>query len=216
MGHDLFGPWLALSYRFGFAVFKYYPRLLAMAPLGFVSLFPPCAGKSLHMKVLGIVGYSGSGKTTLLEKLIPCFTARGIRVSVIKHAHHGFDIDRPGKDSYRHREAGASEVLLSCNDRWALMHEYRCDGEPALDELLGRLSPCDLVLIEGFKQEPVSKLEVYRPEIGKPPLFSTHHDIVAVATDSDIDSALPRLPLNDVECISEFVINHFQLPEKPC
>ena len=104
------------------------------------------------MKVFGIAGYSGSGKTTLLEKLIPQFTARGLRVSVIKHAHHGFDIDRPGKDSYRHREAGASEVLLSCNDRWALMHERRDRSDVTLDELLARLALCDLVLVEGFRR----------------------------------------------------------------
>ena len=129
------------------------------------------------MKVFGIAGYSGSGKTTLLEKLIPQLTARGLKVSVIKHAHHGFDIDKPGKDSYRHREAGATEVLLSCGDRWALMHERRDEVEPSLNELIGHLSPCDLVLIEGFKQEPVPKLEVYRPENGKPPLFPERADI---------------------------------------
>jgi molybdopterin-guanine dinucleotide biosynthesis protein B len=168
------------------------------------------------MKVFGIAGYSGSGKTTLLEKLIPCFTARGLKVSVIKHAHHGFDIDRPGKDSYRHREAGASEVLLSCNDRWALMHERRDGGDISLDELLGRLAPCDLVLIEGFKQEPVPKLEVYRPENGKPPLFPERQDIVAVATDVVLDTTLPCLPLNDVERIAEFVMTTLQLQERPC
>lgn len=168
------------------------------------------------MKVFGIAGYSGSGKTTLLEKLIPCFTARGLKVSVIKHAHHGFDIDRPGKDSYRHREAGASEVLLSCHDRWALMHERRSEGEIGLDELLGRLAPCDLVLIEGFKQEPVAKLEVYRPENDKPPLFPERDDIVAVATDAAIETALPCLPLNDVERIADFIMNHLQLRERPC
>jgi molybdopterin-guanine dinucleotide biosynthesis protein B len=168
------------------------------------------------MKVFGIAGWSGSGKTTLLEKLIPCFTARGLKVSVIKHAHHGFDIDRPGKDSYRHREAGATEVLLACHDRWALMHERRAEGEIGLDELLGRLAPCDLVLIEGFKQEPVPKLEVYRPENGKPPLFPDRPDIVAVATDADLDTTLPRLPLNDVERIAEFVMTTLQLQERPC
>ncbi|PKO86618.1 MAG: molybdopterin-guanine dinucleotide biosynthesis protein B [Betaproteobacteria bacterium HGW-Betaproteobacteria-12] len=168
------------------------------------------------MKVFGIAGYSGSGKTTLLEKLIPCFTARGLKVSVIKHAHHGFDIDRPGKDSYRHREAGANEVLLSCHDRWALMHERRSDNEVSLDELLGRLAPCDLVLIEGFKQEPVPKLEVYRPENGKPPLFPERRDIVAVATDAAIDTTLPCLPLDDVEQIAEFVMTTLQLQERPC
>ena len=168
------------------------------------------------MKVFGIAGYSGSGKTTLLEKLIPQFTARGLKVSVIKHAHHGFDIDRPGKDSYRHREAGANEVLLSCNDRWALMHERRNDGDVTLDELIGRLAPCDLVLIEGFKQEPVPKLEVYRPENGKPPLFPERNDIVAVATDAEIETNLPKLPLNDVGAIADFVMKTLQLQERPC
>lgn len=168
------------------------------------------------MKVFGIAGYSGSGKTTLLEKLIPQFTARGLKVSVIKHAHHGFDIDRPGKDSYRHREAGATEVLLSCNDRWALMHERRDEGEISLDELISRLAPCDLVLIEGFKQEPVPKLEVYRPENGKPPLFHERNDIVALATDDEIATTLPKLPLNDASAIADFVMNHLQMQERPC
>ena len=168
------------------------------------------------MKIFGIAGYSGSGKTTLLEKLIPQFTARGLRVSVIKHAHHGFDIDRPGKDSYRHREAGASEVLLSCNDRWALMHERRNEADVTLDELLARLAPCDLVLIEGFKQEPVPKLEVYRPENGKPPLFPERSDIVAVASDMALATSLPRLALDDVAGIAEFVMKFLQLQEHPC
>ena len=168
------------------------------------------------MKVFGIAGWSGSGKTTLLEKLIPQFTARGLKVSVIKHAHHGFDIDRPGKDSYRHREAGASEVLLSCNDRWALMRERRDEAEVTLDELLARLAPCDLVLIEGFKQEPVPKLEVYRPENGKPPLFPERSDIVAVASDVALATSLPRLALDDVAGIAEFVMKFLQLQERPC
>ena len=168
------------------------------------------------MKVFGIAGWSGSGKTTLLEKLIPQFTARGLKVSVIKHAHHGFDIDRPGKDSYRHREAGASEVLLSCNDRWALMHERRDESDVTLDELLARLAPCDLVLIEGFKQEPIPKLEVYRPENGKPPLFPERSDIVAVATDAEIATSLPRLALDDVAAIAGFVMTTLQLQERPC
>ena len=168
------------------------------------------------MKIFGIAGWSGSGKTTLLEKLIPQFTARGLRVSVIKHAHHGFDIDRPGKDSYRHRAAGASEVLLSCNDRWALMHERRDEADVTLDELLSRLAPCDLVLIEGFKQEPVPKLEVYRPENGKPPLFPERGDIVAVASDVPLATSLPRLALDDVAGIAEFVMKFLQLQEHPC
>ena len=168
------------------------------------------------MKVFGIAGWSGSGKTTLLEKLIPQFTARGLTVSVIKHAHHGFDIDRPGKDSYRHRDAGATEVLLSCHDRWALLHERRTKAEPTLAELLGNLSPCDLVLIEGFKQEPVPKLEVWRPENGKPPLFPGRADIVALATDADIVTDLPRMALNDAAAIADFVIAYLQLREHPC
>jgi molybdopterin-guanine dinucleotide biosynthesis protein B len=168
------------------------------------------------MKIFGIAGYSGSGKTTLLEKLIPQLTSRGLKVSVIKHAHHGFDIDRPGKDSHRHREAGATEVMLTCSDRWALMHERRNEAEVTLNELLGRLSPCDLVLIEGFKQEPVPKLEVYRPENGKPPLFPERPDIVAVATDADIATDLPKLPLNDFAAIADFVMNTLELQERPC
>ena len=168
------------------------------------------------MKIFGIAGYSGSGKTTLLEKLIPQFTARGLRVSVIKHAHHGFDIDRPGKDSYRHRDAGATEVLLSCHDRWALLHERRSEAGPTLAELLGHLSPCDLVLIEGFKQEPVPKLEVWRPENGKPPLFPGRADIVALASDADIATDLPRMALNDAAAIADFVIAYLQLREHPC
>ena len=169
------------------------------------------------MKAFGIAGWSGSGKTTLLEKLIPQLTARGLTVSVIKHAHHGFNIDRPGKDSYRHREAGAREVLLACGERWALMHERRAEAEPTLTELLARLAPCDLVLIEGFKQEPVPKLEVWRAANGKPPLFAERSDIVAVATDAaELDTALPRLPLDDAAAIADFVIDHLQLQDKTC
>ena len=168
------------------------------------------------MKVFGIAGWSGSGKTTLLEKLIPQFTARGLKVAVIKHAHHGFDIDRPGKDSYRHREAGASEVLLSCNDRWALMHERRDRSDVTLDELLARLAPCDLVLVEGFKQEPIPKLEVHRPENGKPPLFPGRSDIVGVASTGEIATSLPCLALDDVAAIADFVMQTLHLQERPC
>lgn len=163
------------------------------------------------MKAFGIAGYSGSGKTTLLEKLIPQLTARGIKVSVIKHAHHGFDIDRPGKDSYRHREAGATEVLISCGERWALMHELRREKEPSLAELLGRLAPCDLVLVEGFKTEPIPKLEVYRPANGKPPLYPERKDIVAVASDVQVDSGLPRLDVNDPAAIADFILDFLDL-----
>ena len=163
------------------------------------------------MKVFGFAGYSGSGKTTLIEQLIPHFVLEGLTVSLIKHAHAGFDIDRPGKDSYRHREAGASEVLLSCGDRWALMHERRAEGEPTLNELLGHLSPCDLVLIEGFKQEPLPKIEVYRAANGKPPLFPERPDIVAVATNDAPATTLPILPIDDAEAIAQFLITTLNL-----
>lgn len=166
------------------------------------------------MKVFGIAGYSGSGKTTVLEQLIPRFTAKGLKVSVIKHAHHGFDIDRPGKDSYRHREAGATEVLLACDDRWALMHEIRAEAEPGLQDYLAKLSPCDLVLVEGFKQEPVPKLEIYRPAHGKPPLYPQRPDVVAVATDGPFIDGLPCLPLNEPDALVTFILDY--LDNLPC
>src|SRR5438105_9267943 len=123
------------------------------------------------MKVIGIAGYSGSGKTTLIERLIPALNAEGLRVSVVKHAHHRFDVDRPGKDSYRHREAGAAEVLISSGQRWALMRELRGEPEATLTQLLAQLSPCDIVLVEGFKREPIPKIEVHRAGTGLPMLY---------------------------------------------
>lgn len=164
------------------------------------------------MKVFGIAGYSGSGKTTLIEKLIPLFTARGLRVSVIKHAHHGFDLDRPGKDSYRHREAGATQVLMLSNARWVLMHELRDAPEPTLDEQLRLLAPCDLVLIEGYKAAPVPKVEVHRPGHGKPPLWPENSHVVAVATDGEIDCPLPRLDLDDAAAIAAFILEYRERP----
>lgn len=160
------------------------------------------------MIVFGIAGWSGSGKTTLIEKLIPQFTKRGLSVSVIKHAHHGFDLDRPGKDSFRHREAGASQVLMLSNDRWALMHELRGASEPTLDEQLRLLAPCDVVLIEGFKAAPVPKVEVHRQSHGKPPLWQENPHVVAVATDDELDCPLPRLPLNDGAAIVDFILEY--------
>jgi molybdopterin-guanine dinucleotide biosynthesis adapter protein len=162
------------------------------------------------MKVFGIAGYSGSGKTTLIEKLIPVFAARGLKVSVIKHAHHGFDLDRPGKDSYRHREAGATEVLMLSGSRWVLMHELRGAAEPTLEEQLAILSPCDLVLIEGFKAAAVPKVEVHRPAHGKPPLFQDNPHVVAVASDGPVDTNLPLLSLNDPERVAEFVLGYHE------
>lgn len=164
------------------------------------------------MKVFGFAGYSGSGKTTLIEKLIPRFTARGLKVSLIKHTHHDFDVDRPGKDSWRHREAGASEVLLTCDTRWVLMHELRGDPEPTLEGQLAILSPCDLVLVEGFKQTPVSKLEVHRPAHGKPPIWPENASVVAVAADAPIDCRLPVLDLNDPDAIAAFILNFLDTP----
>lgn len=165
------------------------------------------------MKVFGFAGYSGSGKTTLIEKLIPRFTARGLRVSLIKHTHHDFDVDQPGKDSWRHRQAGAGEVLLTCDKRWVLMHELRGAPEPSLDQQLAILSPCDLVLVEGFKQTPISKLEVHRPAHGRPPLWPENNSIVAVATDARIDCPLPVLDLNDPDAIARFILDFL---ERPC
>ena len=160
------------------------------------------------MKVFGIAGFSGSGKTTLIEKLIPVFTARGLKVSVIKHAHHGFDLDRPGKDSYRHREAGASEVLMLSAHRWVLMHESRGAPEPTLEEQLAILSPCDLVLIEGFKAAAVPKIEVHRPAHGRSLLFPDNPHVVAVASDAPVDTALPVLPLNDPLPVARFILDY--------
>ncbi|MBN8443146.1 MAG: molybdopterin-guanine dinucleotide biosynthesis protein B [Thauera sp.] len=163
------------------------------------------------MKVIGMAGWSGSGKTTLVEQLIPHFTARGLRVSVIKHAHHGFDLDKPGKDSYRHREAGAVQVLMLSNDRWVLMHELRGAPEPTLDEQLRLLAPCDLVLIEGYKEAAVPKIEIHRPALGKPPLWPDNPHVIAVASDADLECPLPRLPLNDPATIAAFILDRFNM-----
>src|SRR5690242_15904890 len=134
------------------------------------------------MRIIGLAGWSGSGKTTLITKVLPRLIARGTRVSTVKHAHHGFDLDQPGKDSWRHRQAGASEVMISSGARWALMHELQGD-EPPLPELLARLAPVDLVLVEGFKANPHPKIEVHRPEYGRSPIWPGRDDIVAVAAD---------------------------------
>jgi len=169
------------------------------------------------MKVFGIAGYSGSGKTTLLEQLLPRFTALGLRVSVIKHAHHSFDIDQPGKDSYRHRAAGASEVLLASGARWVLLNELRGAPEPQLEEYLKKFSPCDLVLVEGFKHEAIPKLEVHRPANGKPPLWPDNPYIVAVASDAALDAppaGLPVLDLNDADAIVRFILSAVNLEGK--
>lgn len=161
--------------------------------------------------VIGIVGRSGSGKTTLLTNLIPVLTSRGYSVSTIKHTHHGFDMDRPGKDSYRHREAGAQEVLLTSAQRWALLHELRDDPEPGLDELLHHMSPVDILLVEGFKAHPYPKVEVHRPAAGHPLMARTDDSVVAVACDAVLDDVrVPVLDLNCVEVIADFIVRRLK------
>jgi len=162
------------------------------------------------MKVFGFAGFSGSGKTKLIEQLIPRFVMRCLRVSLIKHAHHLFEIDRPGKDSYRHREAGASEVLITSDQRWVLMHELRGAPEPTLAQQLERFSPCDLVLVEGYKHAAIPKIEIHRPSIGKPMLHPTDPNIVAVACDSPVNTTLPVLNLNQPDTIVDFIVEHLE------
>jgi len=163
------------------------------------------------MRVFGFAGWSGSGKTTLIEQLIPRFVARGLAVSLVKHAHQGFDLDQPGKDSFRHRAAGCREVLVTSAARWALQHELRGAAELTLDQALQRLSPCDLALVEGFKTAPIAKLEVYRGIVGKPLLHPHDPHIVAVATDEPLATALPVLPLGDADEVATFVLRYVRL-----
>jgi len=163
------------------------------------------------MRVFGFAGWSGSGKTTLIEQLIPRFVARGLTVSLVKHAHQGFDLDQPGKDSFRHRAAGCREVLVTSAARWALQHELRGVAELTLDQALQRLSPCDLALVEGFKTAPIAKLEVYRGIVGKPPLHPHDPHIVAVATDEALATALPVLRLGDADEVATFVLRYLGL-----
>ena len=157
------------------------------------------------MKLLGITGWSGSGKTTLLTALIPALAASGLSVSTIKHAHHDFDLDQPGKDSWRHRAAGAQEVLIAAGRRWALLHENHGE-EPDLADLLPRLAPVDLVLVEGYKASPHPKLEVHRPSLGKPPIWPGRPDIIAVATDTPLQGCDRLcLPLSDPPAIAAWI-----------
>jgi molybdopterin-guanine dinucleotide biosynthesis protein B len=166
---------------------------------------------SLSMRVIGLAGWSGSGKTTLLTRLIPEFNRRGVKVSTVKHAHHAFDLDTPGKDSWAHRQAGAAEVLVSSGKRWALLHELRGEPEAALPELLARLSPVDLVIVEGFKRDPHAKLEVYRAANGKPPLHPGDPSIVAIASDVAFpDAGRPVIGLDDVSAIADRLLAEAQ------
>ena len=158
------------------------------------------------MKTIGIAGYSGSGKTTLIEKVIPCLVADGFRVSLIKHAHHEFDLDQPGKDSHRHRMAGASEVLVSSSQRWALMHELRGADEPTLEDQLRHFAPCDVVIVEGWKHHAMPKIEVHRKLSEKPLLFPDDRSVIAVASDEMLATDLPQFALDDASAVAQFII----------
>jgi molybdopterin-guanine dinucleotide biosynthesis adapter protein len=168
------------------------------------------------MKILGLGGWSGAGKTTLLSKLIPELIRRGVSVSTMKHAHHGFDVDQPGKDSYVHRQAGATDVLIASEKRWALMHELRQSSELSAADLAKHMSPVDLLLVEGFKREPHDKLEIYRAENGKPLLSTGDATYVAILSNTALgDTSLPVIDLNDIAAIADFIVKHCALKTKP-
>jgi molybdopterin-guanine dinucleotide biosynthesis adapter protein len=159
------------------------------------------------MRILGLAGWSGSGKTTLLAKIIPRLVARGLTVSTVKHAHHGFDVDKPGKDSHTHRVAGATEVLVASGRRWALMHELREEAEPTIYDLLRRMSPVDLVLIEGFKTARHARIEVYRSEVGKPAFHPENEYVVGIVSDTPFPGAgRPVVDIDDVEAVVDLVL----------
>lgn len=160
------------------------------------------------MRLFGFAGWSGSGKTTLIEQIVPRLVGRGLRVSLVKHAHHRFDVDQPGKDSYRHRSAGCTEVLITSANRWALMHELRGEVELELPDAIARLAACDLVLVEGYKRAPIPKLEIHRPDLGKPLLQPGDPHIVAIATDAPerfADHKVPVFTLNAYDALATLV-----------
>ena len=167
------------------------------------------------MRIFGVAGWSGSGKTTLLTALIPVLVERGFAVSTIKHAHHDFDVDQPGKDSWRHRQAGASEVMVASARRWALMREHRAAPEPSLDQLAARMSAVDLLLVEGFKRHPHARIEVHRRSLGKPLLYPEDPHIVAVACDEPLVLPLPVLPLADADAVAAFILERVGLAPWP-
>jgi molybdopterin-guanine dinucleotide biosynthesis adapter protein len=168
------------------------------------------------MRMFGLAGYSGSGKTSLMVRLIPELVGRGLRVSTMKHAHHGFDVDQPGKDSYEHRQAGASEVLVTSARRWALMHENREEAEAKPEALILHMSEVDLVLVEGFKREAHDKLEIYRPALGMPLIAREDRTVVAVASDAPVAGlAVPVIDLNDTAAIADFIVAHCRLLLRP-
>jgi len=158
------------------------------------------------VKLYGVTGWKNNGKTTLVERLVTEITGRGFKVSTIKHAHHAFDIDHEGRDSYRHREAGAKEVLVGSGKRWALIHELRGADEPSLEDLLARLSPCDLAIVEGYKRDRHPKIEAYRAEVGKGLIAEDDDTIKLIATDKPLEIDRPQLPLDDVTAIADFIL----------
>jgi molybdopterin-guanine dinucleotide biosynthesis protein MobB len=161
------------------------------------------------MRIIGLAGWSGSGKTTLIKKLLPCLIGRGTRVSTLKHAHHGFDLDQPGKDSFFHRAAGATEVIISSSKRWAILHELREEPEWDLRDLVAKMSPVDLVLVEGFKRDDFPKLEIHRIANGKPLIHPDDPYIVAIASDATLPQAkVPVVDLNDIEAIADLLLKH--------
>jgi molybdopterin-guanine dinucleotide biosynthesis protein B len=166
------------------------------------------------MRIFGFTGRSGAGKTTLIEALLPIFIRRGLTVSTMKHAHHGFDMDRPGKDTWRHRDAGAQEVMVVSGERWALLAEHRDPGEPDVDQLIERMNPVDLLLIEGFRAHSHPKIEVFRPSLGKDLLWRPGSDIVAVAGDAPVAGlGVPLLDLNDIGLVADFIAD-WQAPRR--
>jgi molybdopterin-guanine dinucleotide biosynthesis protein B len=161
------------------------------------------------MRIIGLAGWSGSGKTTLITKVLPVLIARGHKVSTLKHAHHGFDLDKPGKDSFMHRASGATEVIISSDRRWAVLHELRDEEEWDLPDLLSKASPVDLILVEGFKREPFPKLEIFRKDNGKPLLHPEDPHIIAVASNGPVpDAKVPVIDLNDIELIAGTLLEH--------
>jgi molybdopterin-guanine dinucleotide biosynthesis protein B len=161
------------------------------------------------MRIIGLAGWSGSGKTTLIKKLIPCLIGRGTSVSTLKHAHHGFDLDQPGKDSFFHRAAGATEVIISSSKRWAILHELREEPEWDLRDLVAKMSPVDLVLVEGFKRDDFPKLEIHRIANGKPLIHPDDPYIIAIASDATLPQAkVPVVDLNDIKAIADLLLEH--------
>ena len=161
------------------------------------------------MRIIGLAGWSGSGKTTLIKKLIPCLIARGLKVSTLKHAHHGFDLDQPGKDSFFHRAAGATEVIISSAKRFAILHELRDEAEWDLPDLVAKMSPVDLVLVEGYKRDAFPKLEVHRAANGKPLIHPEDPHIIAIAADVPVPSAkVPVVDLNDIDGITDVLLTY--------